>query len=152
MIYLQYYDKSIDIPEINTDKIISVISSLSNSAAGYDEMPASIMKQLVSYFVLPLTFLVNKSIAQGTVPDELKIAKMLPIYKNEVLPFFSKIFEKIVASYIIDFLEENNLFYCNQFELRKSHGTNHAIFDYISRQGLKSPRHRKICNWSIFGS
>ena len=113
---LQYYEKSIDIPEINTDEIISVISSLSNSAAGYDEMPASIMKQLVDYFLLPLTFLINKSIAQGTVPDELKIAKVLPIYKNEdeqliqnyrpisVLPFFSKIFEKIVASNIYRFL------------------------------------------------
>ena len=46
-------------------------------------MPASIMKQLMGYFVLPLTFLINKSIAQGIVPDELKIAKVLPIYKNE---------------------------------------------------------------------
>ena len=145
MIYLQYYEKSIDIPEIHTDEIISVISSLSNSAAGYDEMPASIMKQLVDNFLLPLTFLINKSIAQGTVPDELKIAKVLPIYKNEdeqliqnyrpisVLPFFSKIFEKIVASNIIDFLEENNLFYCNQFGFRKSHGTNHAIITLVEK-------------------
>ena len=63
-------------------------------------MPASIMKQLVPCFVHPLTFLINKSISQGTFPDELKIAKVLPIYKNEdeqliqnyrpisVLPFF----------------------------------------------------------------
>ena len=57
MIYVQYYDKSIDIPEINTDEIISVISSLYNSAAGYDGMPASIMKQLVGYYVQPLTYL-----------------------------------------------------------------------------------------------
>ena len=98
----QYYDKSIDIPEINTDEIICVISLLSNSAAGYDGMPASIMKQLVGYFVQPLTFLNNKSIAQGTVPDELKIATVIPIHKNKdeqriqnyrpisVLPFISK--------------------------------------------------------------
>ena len=70
-------------------------------------MPASIMKQLVPCFVHLLTFLINKSISQGTFPDELKIAKVLPIYKNEdeqfiqnspisVLPFFSRIFEKIV--------------------------------------------------------
>ena len=56
MIYGQYYDKSIEIPEINTDEIISVISSLYNSAAGYDGNPASIMKQLVGYGVQPLTF------------------------------------------------------------------------------------------------
>ena len=47
MLYVQYFDKSIDIPEINTADIISVISSISNSAAGYDEIPASIMKQLI---------------------------------------------------------------------------------------------------------
>ena len=52
----------------------------------------------------------------------MKIVNVIPIYKNQdeqliqnyrpisVLPFFSKIFEKIVASYIIDFLKENNLF------------------------------------------
>ena len=36
MIFLQYYYKSIDIPEINTYDIISVISSLSNSVASYN--------------------------------------------------------------------------------------------------------------------
>ena len=72
MLYVQYFDKSIDIPEINTAEIISVISSLSNSAAGYDEIPASIMKQLIVYYVQPLTLLINKSIAQGKFPDEFK--------------------------------------------------------------------------------
>ena len=56
MLYVQYFDKIIDIPEINTADIISVISSLSNSAAGYDEITASIMKQLIVYYVQPLTF------------------------------------------------------------------------------------------------
>ena len=42
MKYVQYYDKSIEIPEITKDEICSVISSPSNSAAGYDEIPASI--------------------------------------------------------------------------------------------------------------
>ena len=145
MLYVQYFDKSIDIPEINTAEIISVISSLSNSAAGYDEIPASIMKQLIVYYVQPLTLLINKSIAQGKFPDELKLAKVLPIYKNEdeqmiqnyrpisVLPFFSKIFEKIISIYITDFIEENGLLYSNQFGFRKSHGTNHAIISLVEK-------------------
>ena len=73
------------------------------------------MKSIMAYFVQPLTFLINKSMSHGAFPDELKIAKMLPIYKNEdeqmiqnyrlisVLPCFSKIFEKIVSLNIIDF-------------------------------------------------
>ena len=48
MTYVQYYDESIEIPEINKDEICSVISSLSNSAAGYDEIPASIMKPIMA--------------------------------------------------------------------------------------------------------
>ena len=56
MLYVQYYDKSIDMPEINTAEIISVLSSLSNSAAGYNKVPASIMKQLIVYYVQSLTF------------------------------------------------------------------------------------------------
>ena len=111
MLYVQYHDKSIDMPEINTVEIISVITLLSNSAAGYDEIPASIMKQLIVYYVQPLSYLINKSIAQSKFPNELKLAMVLPIYKNEdeqmmqnyrsisVLPFFSKIFEKNVSIY-----------------------------------------------------
>ena len=35
---------------------------LSNSAGGGDEIPASIMKQLVNYNVEPLTHMINQSI------------------------------------------------------------------------------------------
>ena len=103
------------------------------------------MKQLIVYYVQPLTLLINKSIAQGKFPDELKLAKVLPIYKNEdeqmiqnyrpisVLPFFSKIFEKIISIYITDFIEENGLFYSNQIGFRKSHGTNHAIISLVEK-------------------
>ena len=93
---------TIKIHEISVNKAQSVISSLSNSAAGFDEIPASIIKQLVNYYTEPLTHLINQSILQGYFPEELKLAKVLPIYKSEdeqlvqnyrpisVLPFCSK--------------------------------------------------------------
>ena len=87
-------------------EIKSVISYFSNSAAGYDEVPASIMKQFLNYYAEPLTHLINQSILQGVFPEEMKIAKVIPIYKCEdeqlvtnyrpisILPFFSKVFGK----------------------------------------------------------
>ena len=61
----------------------NIISSFFNSAAGYDEIPASIMKQLINYYAEPLTHLINQSILQCLLPEEMKIAKVIPIYKCE---------------------------------------------------------------------
>ena len=69
----------ISVNEISINEIQSVISSLSNSAAGYDEIPASIMKQLANDYAEPLTHLINQSILQVHFPKELKLAKVLPI-------------------------------------------------------------------------
>ena len=56
---------------------------MTNSAAGYDELPSSIMKQCVETYVKQLTFLINMSITQGNFPNELKIASVIPLYKRE---------------------------------------------------------------------
>ena len=50
-----------------------------------------------------------------------------------VLNFFSKIFEKVVANYIVDFLESNNILYEHQYGFRKGHSTNHAVITLVER-------------------
>ena len=102
---LQYFESiknSIHIPEINMDEVRTMISVITNSASGYDELPASILKQCSDSYLEPSTFLINLSITRGIVPDKLKIARVIPIFKGEdeqlvqnyrpisVLPFFSK--------------------------------------------------------------
>ena len=145
LLYLQTNIKSIYIPELDKIEIKSTISSMNNSSSGYDELPASIMKQCIDSYIEPLTLLINKSIQQGVFPVELKIARIIPLYKGEnnqlihnyrpisVLPFFSKIFEKIVYKYVVDFLDDNNIFYQYQFGFRKHHSTNHAIITLVER-------------------
>ena len=49
----------------------------------WDEIPASIMKQLVNYYAEPLTHLIKQSISQGLFLEEIKFAKILPIYKSD---------------------------------------------------------------------
>ena len=133
------------IPQVTSYEVEHIISSMNNSAAGYDEMPSSIMKQCVEYYIKPLTFLINMSITQGTVPNELKIAKVIPLYKGEdiqlienyrpisILLYFSKIFEKVIFRYVIEFLEENNILYEYQFGFQKNHSTSHAIITLVER-------------------
>ena len=85
------------------------------------------------------------SITQGNFPNELKIARVIPLYKGEdtqlidnyrpisVLPYFSKIFEKVMFTYVIEFLDENNIPYEYQFVFRKNHSTSHAIITLVER-------------------
>ena len=122
---------SIVVPDMSQADVLSVILSLKDSASGYDNLPASILKQCVSEYIAPLTYLINSSFSQGIFPDDLKIAKVLPIFKagneqlisnyrpNSVIPFFSKVMEKIIANIIIDFLDKSNIFYDQQFGFRK---------------------------------
>ena len=100
--YIESVENSIYIPEINMDEVRTIISAITNSASGNDELPASILKQCMDSYLEPLTHLINLSISLGIVPDELKIARVIPIFKgretnslcktidpSSVLPFFS---------------------------------------------------------------
>ena len=108
-------------------------------------MSASILKQCIDTYIDPLTYLINLSINQGIFPSELKIAKVIPIYKSDdkqlirnyrpisVLPFFSKIFEKIISNHLLNFIDSNNILYDNQFGFRKNHSTTHVIITLVER-------------------
>ena len=87
----------------------------------------------------PLTILINKSFASGTVPNDVKIAKVVPLLKSRtseecdnlrsisLLPVLSKLFEKIMYRRTVNFLEKHDLIYAKQFGFRKKHSTNDAI-------------------------
>ena len=84
---------------------------------------------------LPLHHVISKSFQAGIVPAQLKIAKVVPIFKSgdkqsmynyrpiSLLNVFSKIIEKIVGNRLTNFLESNKLFSPNQFGFRKNHNT-----------------------------
>ena len=99
----------------------------------------------VDQYIEPLTYLIIKSIAQGVFLHELIMAQAVPIFRAgdehlvqnyrpiSVLPFMSKIYENVVANYLIDFLDSNNLLYKFQFGVPKSHSTSHAIITLVKK-------------------
>ena len=70
------------------------------------------------------------SIKDGTVPDQLKIARVVPTHKKEdknnftnyrsisILPGFSKILRRLVFNRCISFLNKHNILFENQFGFR----------------------------------
>ena len=59
------------------------MSLLNNSAAGYDGLQPSIMTMLTKVYIKPLSYLINNSIEPGIFPVELRLAKVIPIYKSD---------------------------------------------------------------------
>lgn len=73
----------------------------------------STIKQSIHCIAAPLTHIVNLSITHGVVPKEMKVARVVPIFKSgdqtlftnyrpiSVLPCFSKFLERIIYNRIL---------------------------------------------------
>ena len=129
---------TIFILHITEHDITTVVSSMKHSSPGWDSLPTHILKPFLANYIKPLTYLINKSFETGIFPDELKIAKIVPIFKSgdktlvsnykpiSILSFFSKIFETILYNHLIEFIEKHDLLYKFQFSFRKQFSTSHA--------------------------
>ena len=124
----------------DTVEVISIIDSLKNKASGPHSIPNEILKLLKANICHPLTTIINMSFATGIYPDQLKIAKVIPIFKNKgdkmlvsnyrpisLLSNINKIFEKLVYSRLYSFLNIHNCIHELQFGFRAKHSTNHAL-------------------------
>ena len=125
-------------------EILKIIKNLgSRKSPGYDLVKSDLVKVIASEIVYPLKLIFNKSLTDGIVPDALKIAKVVPIYKKEspeefgnyrpvsVLPCLSKILERIVHDRCCNFLDAKEILYKRQYGFRHNHSTYMAVLDFI---------------------
>jgi hypothetical protein len=89
----------------------------------------------------------NLSLNTGLFPDDWKIARVTPIYKSEnktecgnytpisIISNVAQVFEKVIYSQLITFLNENKVIAENQFSFRPNHSTEttllHSIINYL---------------------
>ena len=131
--------QSVYISNVTEDEISKIILSLKLCSPGRDGIQAKIVKSTFHLYLQPLVHLLSLSLSQGVFPDELKIAKVIPIFKNDnnmlvkncrpisIPQVFSKIFEQIMFKRLLAFINHNNLLYKYQFGFRKGYSTNMAL-------------------------
>ena len=133
----------------DVSKVKKIINNLtSKTSSGDDEVSSIFLKnEKVSNIFLPsLTILINQSLHTGIFPDRLKLAKVIPLYKDKgddydfenyrpisLLSVLSKIFERVVFDQIYDYFTENKLFYDSQYGFRKGHSTEQALLELFDR-------------------
>jgi hypothetical protein len=108
--------------EVSEVEVRDVIKQLkNNNTKDIFGFSTSLVKTVQNCLISPITKLFNCAVKQGLFPDQLKKAAVAPIFKKgdaedvnnyrpiSVLPIFSKIFERLMLSQIIKFLDNNKL-------------------------------------------
>ena len=136
---------SIFIKPVIEDEVKNIVKNLKESSTGWDSISSKIVKDTYSLFITPLTHIMNLSLLHGVVPTELKIAKVIPLFKSgdptkfsnyrpvSVLPVFSKVIERLMYTRLLSFINKNKLLYKFQFGFRADHSPQLALVYLIDK-------------------
>ena len=107
----------------------------SNKATGLDGIPSKFVKDAAPIIAYPLCHIINLSLIQAGVPDSLKSARVIPLFKKNdktevgnyrpvsILNVISKILEIVVYDLLNDYLTSNDLLFKYQSGFRHKFST-----------------------------
>jgi hypothetical protein len=129
----------------STYEINKIIESLKpKGSCGYDEIPLRILKLSAPCILSPLTFICNYSLSTGVFPERLKYAQVRPLYKKgdrqiisnyrpiSLLTSFSKIFERLIFTRLLNHLDTNGILAKEQYGFRINSSTENAAYDLFN--------------------
>ena len=150
-----YREKNVKLNEfslsiVSEKEVLKVVNSIGvDKATGLDNFAAKFLKDGVNKLIEPLTHVINLSIHSGVVPEDLKTARVVPLYKKNdktdpgnyrpvsILNIVSKILERLVYNKLQNYLTEKQLLYEFQSGFRTSFSTDTCLLhltDYIRLQ------------------
>ncbi|CAH2095156.1 unnamed protein product [Euphydryas editha] len=115
------------------------IVSISSNAVGTDSVGRNMILPILDIILPILTYILNESIFSGHFPKAWKSAQIIPIPKKpnpsdfsdfrpiSILPFLSKVLEKLVHHQLSTYLNEHSLLNSFQSGFRPGHGTVSAL-------------------------
>lgn len=122
-----------------TEELITKIKN--NCAAGYDDIKAIPIKYVADVISPALSHIINLTLVTGVFPDELKIARVCPVFKGgndqeignyrpiSVLPILSKVFESAINIRLQKFFAKYNVISDAQFGFQKCKSTELALLN-----------------------
>ena len=130
---------------VSENKIVNILNQLLvTSADGYDNFPSKFIKLTIEHIKKQLYKIFNASLPIGYFPDLLKIARVVPIFKSgnskiisnyryiSILPYISKIIERIMYNRLSNYLTKYNLLTFSQHDFSAFSSTTTALVDVMS--------------------
>ena len=114
-------------------------------SCGHDNLSAITLKSIANEICECITLIINQSITTGIFPDQLKVAKVVPIFKKNdqsdiknyrpisVLPTISKLFENVMQTQLMEYFTSHNLLASQQYGFRSNRSTELAALELMDR-------------------
>ena len=128
-------DVDMDLELTNEAELVKIIKGLNDVGAGADNISSKIFKLSYEVILKPILHLFNTCLESATFPSSLKVAVIKPIFKSgdsllvnnyrpiSILPFMSKILEKLIHHRLMKHLDLNQIIHENQFGFQKNKST-----------------------------
>ena len=138
--YKYYLNKHINtifnFQNIDEETVRKTIQTLpSKNSCGLDGISSKLIKIIEPAIIKPLTLLINQVLNTDIFPDELNIAKVIPLFKKyystllkhyrpiSLLSTIAKVIEKMIFTQLSPYFNENELIFDNQYGFRPKHST-----------------------------
>ena len=117
----------------------------SKSSSGPDLVSSKLLKKILPVVSIPLCHLFNLSFKTGFIPQNLKIAKVVPVFKSgdqhqftnyrpiSLISNIGKLLEKIVATQMMGYLYSKRILYGHQYGFRSKHNTTHPVLHFLDK-------------------
>ena len=130
-------------PVLEEDVITIVNACKSKTSCDHNNIDMVLVKQVINYIAKPLAHVCSKSFECGVFPDNMKVAKVVPLFKAgdrslfsnyrpiSLLSQFSKILEKLFNERLDKFIDKFQLLNNCQYGFRSQMSTSHALLNLV---------------------
>ena len=126
-----------------TKTLLTVQNFKSKMSTDCNDLNMSMVKSIIAHIVKHLKHIYNVSFNTGIFPNQMKIAKVIPIFKSgekdvfthyrpiSLLPQFLKILEKLYCDRLDSFLFKYSILSPSQYGFRSNISTSHALIELV---------------------
>ena len=138
--------QSMYIQPVTEQEVLDIVSECkSKSSYGHDEISMKTVKHIIKQIVKPLTHIFNRSLICGSFPNDMKLTKIIPVFKSgdrfkfsnyrpiSLLSHFKKILEKIFNKRLTSFIEAQHILSDGQYGFRSNHSTSLARTEFVEK-------------------
>lgn len=123
--------------------LIKIINSIKTGATGWDGISKKMIELCLPHILPTLCNIINDSLRMGVYPEMWKVGIVTPIPKKEgsdhlnnlrpitILPFLSKLLERVVCEQLVQHCDINNIIPSCQSGFRQNHSTTTALLKIV---------------------